>query len=92
MVSVAENTEKIAKSITEVQEARQYQLGALCPGTSATTQTLSANGREVWSGAIKTDEKQDLVKYLPREKPYQNKEKVSIGCQLNSVEKKGLSL
>lgn len=40
----------------------------------------------------KTDEKQDLGKYLPRVKPYQNKEKVSTGCQLNSVEKKGLSI
>lgn len=77
MVPIAENTEQITKYNSEVQEASQYQFGALCPGKPATRQTLSANGWEVY-GLLpsKTDEKQDLVKHLPRKKPYQNRKGV----------------
>lgn len=48
-----ENTDQIVNYNGEVQEAGQYPLGALCPGKPASRQTLSENGWEVWSVAMK---------------------------------------
>lgn len=53
LVPMEENTDQIVSYNGEVQEAGQYPLGALCLGKPASRQTLSENGSEVWSVAMK---------------------------------------
>lgn len=53
LVPMEENTDQIVNYNSEIQEAGQYPLEALCPGKPASRQTLSENAWEVWSAAMK---------------------------------------